>query len=396
MNRRDFILNGISWGTGTLAAVALPKALAQTIQPKAGQALTPYGAERLSNTDLHKLTDSLRQQLIAAGQNIPDIFTPFPKKSHGDPVMTLGANGTQPVAVIGETEKKPYLEQIHPDFDRLFAGQQPCSLLTLLDKFTAWRVFVGLHEVAHDVAIQSQKDGANLNMYVFNNINKVPVADTATYLATLQEFPSEKASERTLVAEATVANVPERLADTAAALYILSNYRDIEDSKAFLRDIMDFRTSYYLGGNTASVNHPQEWIISWNRGNTASSIQAAIDAYQVSPRQGMSIIEATQMAASVIVNQPEFKKSIHEMAVDITDKMSAKAVLWFGIHNEAFNEVIVKNSAARRDAIQRAMADIVDARNRACKLPVTTIEPSLPSRMSRRLPKPAPDPTDPR
>jgi uncharacterized iron-regulated protein len=148
-----------------------------------------------------------------------------------------------------------------------------------------------------------------------------------------------------VVAQVTFPQIRERIADASAALYILSNYGDTPETRAFLREVIDLRSAYF-----EDVIH-----------DTASSLQGALDAFSNHPAKELSIVKTTAKAAEIIKSQPEFTRSIEDIATDIRNKFTAKE----GLITRWHRPYLFRPGAESRQTIARS---ITNARNRACDL----------------------------
>lgn len=88
-------------------------------------------------------------------------------------------------------------------------------------------------------------------------------------------------------------NIRERLADTAAALYIMSNFENQNELKEFILFKAASRGAYPQPAHYHYFDH-----------DTMSSTMAGIKAFNKNQRLGISIVEATQWAAEIIAKQP--------------------------------------------------------------------------------------------
>jgi hypothetical protein len=173
----------------------------------------------------------------------------------------------------------------------------------------ATQVFIALHETSHFVAASLGLNGQVLKAMMRND--PVPL----------------KGAMR----DGLEANARERLADTAASLYFLSNYRDADTVKAF----QDFRQA---------IPEPTHY--------TTSSIAAAQTAFVSHPRYGMSIVDAGKWAAQIISSQHGL---VHEY-------------LMANKHHEAMLELPVEESAVAKHGRQEkpSFPREAAARDRLC------------------------------
>ncbi|MDP9128154.1 MAG: hypothetical protein M3N08_07850 [Pseudomonadota bacterium] len=353
MNRRRFI--GLISGALAADLVITPVSWAGEAGNRA-----PYGAPSIDKLVLRKLEESLRDQLASAGMT-PKFFDLFPKKYKQQAAVDPRAD-----SVTGEPEKNSAMDSMPATLTKLFQNydQATCGSFGLQNSFNAWRAFVALHETAHYVALHTKIDGYNdLNHYVFNKVNKVEGLDDSLYRSAPTLVPKDVPS---FVAQQILTNLPERIADASAALYILSNCADPAKNQSFLEDITDFRRAAYLGGDALAGIQSGTWVSSWGRHNTASSLQTALKNFRHDGRPGMTIVETTELAARLVVAQPEFSKSLDAIARDLQAEMAVKGALFYGEGNRASRSLAARRSESERRQQFELTRDIVAARDRSC------------------------------
>jgi hypothetical protein len=147
------------------------------------------------------------------------------------------------------------------------------------------------------------------------------------------------------VAKNTYAQIYERLADASAVLYSLSNYNDTAAIKAYYDGIVNLTDAVSFSDRVH---------------DTSSSINAAVDAFDKSPRKGMSVVETTKWAAQTIKNQPEFNQSLYDIAGDYLKQEAADNNIYFHPDNPYI-------SAARMLApVSDNIREKISARNTFC------------------------------
>ena len=147
-------------------------------------------------------------------------------------------------------------------------------------------------------------NGADLNWHLFSAVNKIsPPQKPYDYASALKsQWDHSKDMDtfiKLTVAKNTYIQIYERLADASAVLYSLSNYNDTAAIKAYYNGIVKLTDAMSFSDRVH---------------DTSSSINAALDAFDKSPRKGISIVETTKWAAEIIKNQPEFNQSLYDIA----------------------------------------------------------------------------------
>jgi hypothetical protein len=324
-----------------------------------------YGADILAHTDEAKLDGSLRVQLRDEGLKIPQTFDLFPAIHTDDPHEDSGLQ-----VVLGEAADKASLVDRRADFNTLYKKLKPCVQMRLEQELEAWRAFVALHETAHYVSFAIFVHNVNLNRDIFNTIQPYPSKPSQSFVANTihamtdwpvhdwhkfylfahsPNFPQNLAPmflpvsgfSDYLTTEVTLKQVYERVADGGAGLYILSNYADPADSRRFLGDIMDFRRARY-----ADYDH-----------NTVSTLRAVLDYFTKHPVFGLTIVQATRLAADTIKKQPDLNDNLGSLA-QVDSRPSVLVQPSQSIPATSFTYYAQK--------IQSDAAQALDARNRAC------------------------------
>jgi hypothetical protein len=350
MNRRAFVLSSIST---LLATSGASKACAEIPRFSQASSSKPYAASSLEQTDTKLFRISMLDQMRAAGIHLPTKYVPFQTQDKGnswtDPVHNI---------VLGEPAKSATLDLMREYFNQDFADQPACQTLVLSKPYLAWRVFAALHETTHHVAFNCVTGGLDLNDHVFNAINRTSGQKAEKYVKKLEAIKNKSPSANEaflktaldpkqsvyVVALVSCRQIPERVADASAALYILSNYGATSANHAFLRNILDLRKACF-----EDIVH-----------DTASSLESALDVFSKRSIHGLSIVQTTLWATETVRRQPEYAKSIAAIATDIRNQFVIKQ----GLLTRWRHSVYVGPEANTRQTVAHS---IVDARNRACR-----------------------------
>jgi len=305
--------------------------------------IRPYGADCLQDTDPKLFKISMLDQMRAKGLRRPSTYEPFPAQGWATPGTDFDDN-----SVYGETADTPALKLTRDYLNVIFPDQPPCTELITSRSIMAWRTVIATHETIHPVAAQPLHGALSINDDLFNSINKISGRDPETYLKELADSnDQEKNTDALLVAEMTLAQVPELTADAGMALYLLSNYGDRDGTLSFLDEIIKVREATYQ-----DIPH-----------DTAPSLRAAISAFLQNPVHGLTIWDAPHWAGQIIKDQPEYAKSIDDIAVDIRDKIATgNALLRRGVAaREAYEGS--ESDGKNREAAEQP---ILDARKSVC------------------------------
>jgi hypothetical protein len=360
MNRRYFLAS-------VFATLAVPRGSLAAMN----DGTLPYAAARLEDTDPVLFRISILQQMQTAGMPVPAQFVPFQESLTRAPGMD-----PQLDSVFGEAPTSTTLDGIRFSLDFFFA-RPPCNILALSEPLMAWRVFAALHETAHYIAFHTREKGLDLDERIFCTIYGIEQQKIGAYLTTLKQtanriiptgythplgtlekslppyellqiIMNDQRLNDFLTAQILFPQLRERLADTAAALYILSNYVDTQENRKFLREVIDLRTAYYQ-----DITH-----------NTGSSISRALDIFTELPTNKMSIVEATSRAAYIIERQPEFTQGREKLTSNIRrEELMSLPRPGFGMPPRS-SELTTDDQAATVQAI-------MNARERACGLAPT-------------------------
>ncbi|MDX2027726.1 MAG: hypothetical protein SFW62_03720 [Alphaproteobacteria bacterium] len=304
---------------------------------------------------------------------MPELYIPFPQEQ----IKNACRHGPSPCRdgniIIGESVKDPLIDSVSTNFTMSFNGRPLCETMAVSKPLMAWRVFSALHETLHYISDNVRINDMNLNEYVFTAVNRTNNETQDLYLTAQVDFlrdlllqgrirddvdlfmiileegiPHEADDlDKFTVANATAIQIPESIADVGAALYILANYESRSDNIGYSRKIADFRTAYYVDGNH----------------NTGPSLQAGLQAFSSYPVKNLSIVDAAIWAAEIIRRQPEFTKSIQEMADEVRDRFRA------GIRIAAGDEMAQEALGANYKETpkqQKIIDEVWDARGRAC------------------------------
>lgn len=333
MNRRHFILAAVALSFHSSIARAAPTG--------------PYGATHLEDTDLSSLEDSLRSQLALAHIPIPNSFDLFPKVFTSEP--SGGANEAK-----GDDPGLSSLLTIRAGLNT-FKGEPACGKFAVEEAPKSWRIFVALHELSHLVAFQKKEDGTSLFDRTVCTINKIPYQDAASYVvemfvkipdrvintvssedALLFVISQNKKYDALTVGLGTLSQIKESIADVSAVLYLLSNYEDVRNNHQFLNNLVDLRTSFITDYDHMTVD----------------AIQYAIDMFSKHPITGLSLVETTNMATSIVRNLPRYNGTIKQIADTIRQDM---------VRHRHFRSLQSGTDKVWRD-------NVLAARNRACSL----------------------------
>ncbi len=230
----------------------------------------PYGARTLSQTDPAEFSKSISYQLWRAGLGGAklDLFPPAPTTTDGwfqpgPPMLVRGLNA----------HSADYREiQDHMDlfpYDR----EKPC-LTTEFQREGPMPdlVEVGLHEAAHFVSFRLRLDRSAY----------------AAVRRTIDAYNADPAISQAYKVNVSFQNVREDIADASAILYIYSNYRDVAANDAEAQAKADMRVSEFFDSEH----------------ETSKSIAAARAAFLSHPQYGLTIVETTQAAADIVMNEP--------------------------------------------------------------------------------------------
>lgn len=294
LSRRFFLFGSLATAL-TKSAVSAPFLPSEEKKPAALEVL-PYGTPRIRDNNPRLLTDSIARQLQKAGLKVPDL------------------------QLFEETE--PLLYRILAKVDR--ASKDVNSAIGIQEMLlegkmippqkTALHRLLGLDDYYQVIGIPPNEAGADFvaRAVADRSKNKVlntfcqcgkthsqmsslypefrvfaALHETAHYVNARKGFSTEIAKE--IESKERVANnekslleinVNERIADATATLYILSNY---EDGQSLITMVENFRNA---------SSEPSHY--------TASTIAKAVEAYQANPHKGISIVEATAIAADII------------------------------------------------------------------------------------------------
>ena len=230
----------------------------------------PYGAQSLYQTDPVRLTKSISYQLLSAGLGEPrlDLFPLVPTSMDGwfvpgPPSLVRGLNAysAEYRYIQDHMDQYPY-DGLPACRTTEFQRQGPMPDL----------VEVALHEAAH---------------YVAYRLEIAPPA-YASVKRTVDDYNHAHAAQPQTEVRVTYNNVREDISDASAVLYIYSNFRDVAVNDAEARAKADMRVAEYFD---------------WEH-ETSGSIAAARKAFLRRPRYGLSIVETTRWAASLVGGLP--------------------------------------------------------------------------------------------
>ena len=346
----------------------------------------PYGAARLEDTDLQSLESSLIRQLRQHGLVSRDrspIIALFPSQGKEAP-------GTTDEFVIGQRPDENIINLNY--LNKNFAREPACSSdhLARMIPDKQDRIFAALHETAHYVGMMTKMpSGITLADNVIRYVNFITGDKTLEqHHADLQaNLPAEykisfedirerrlersaylrdkKEFEKLYVFENTQAQIEERIADTSAQLYVLSNYHGHGD---FIERWNDYRVSADYDRDHQTHSSMQAASAYYNR--------MIADPAQRNKVQHLSIVDATKLAAEIITNQPEFNQPISQMAEDfrhrdaVSDRVDVTQIpSWAGLVPKVehqWDRVMEPTETAKVDADAN---HIKNARNRLCLKP---------------------------
>jgi hypothetical protein len=230
----------------------------------------PYGAASLYQTDPARLTKSITYQLWSAGLGgtTLDLFPPAPTPTDGwfQPGPPILVRGLNPYSV-----EYSYI-QAHMDIYP-YASLRPCQTTEFQREGPMPDlVEVALHEAAH---------------YTSYRLGLEPSA----YRAVKQKIDAYNrglASHPEYQTFVSYNNVREDIADASAILYIYSNFANVAVNDTEARAKADMRVAEYFD---------------WGH-ETSASIMAARAAFLRAPKHGLTIIETTRWAASLVTSLP--------------------------------------------------------------------------------------------
>ena len=313
----------------------------------------PYGVQTLEDTDPEKLKASLLKQITDAGLPKPDVMELYPAEGWKDPTgyADRNPNGyTNKRGIVGNTDRN-FSRDIISSLNDGFPNQPKCGSHAFVTGDNAYNTYDALHETTHYIAYNMvDANGADLNWYVFSAVNAIsPPQKPYEYASALttQWVHSKDMNTfiKVIVATNTYIQLYERLADAGAVLYSLSNYYDTAAIK-----------TYYNG----IVNLTDAMSFSDRVHDTSSSINAALAAFDMSPRKGMSIVETTKWAAQIIRDQPEFNRSLYEIAGDYLKQQAADNTIYFHPENPYVS------GAQMLAPVQSDIREKISARNTFC------------------------------
>ena len=277
-----------------------------------------YGAASLGQADTTALSRSLADQLHRSGLPQPEINlfpdsipegmaqanTYYPSKP-GQNYRVYGLlGGQQGLDFLRQMVLKSTSSPLLTSLCR--CGSSPAALEKTIKEF---RVFTALHETSHMVA---QAMGLNPR-----------ISYTENYNCRQPRYGRD-------------CNIAERIADTSASLYTLSNFPGSS------------RYPAVIGNSRSMVMEPTHY--------TASSIDLGIKEFQAKPKFGLSIVETVTWASRLIGAQP-----------GLSEEYDYAAIGYANIYIQSVKMVpdpvanVLKQAASSRAALFAPMASPVPA-----------------------------------
>jgi hypothetical protein len=262
---------------------------------------TPYGAASVEETDQKNFSASLLAQLKWAAIELPTNFEPFPEDGRlrdGGMEYRRSLNGHVYSSVVGLAWEGSTFENTFKD--PLYSAAACDSYI--IKHFRAMQVWGALHETVHYIA---RRFGI-VDIFYKNEVfwTKMAKSHSKGEIITL------------------ASNIDERIADTAADLYILSNYRDPTSVKVW-QDwrLADLKLTPRPRSDEENLFIPDGRVTHY----TLTSIAAAAEAFDRRPLYRQTIVNTTLQAAQII------KAQIVEPAFPSEMKLAAKAVSYWDL-----------------------------------------------------------------